>query len=130
MVLQEIGPPPVVHKSLMSITLMQNYILAICLMKNVVLKQLYTDNPTPLNEACYKHSIKTQIEMLSEAEAIMILRKHQALGHNAMSMPQSKVIPIEQGLIPIADEISVSYLIVHHKKEILDANLSYHTMID
>ena len=56
-------------------TLMQNYILAICLMKNIAVKYMATANPTDENIKFYQAAIKTQIEHLSEVEAIMILKK-------------------------------------------------------
>lgn len=57
--MKELGPPPVVEPSKMSMTLLQNFILSICLMKNIAMKFLCLKNPTPLNQAVYKEQIKT-----------------------------------------------------------------------
>jgi hypothetical protein len=78
--LNELGKPPEAEPSKMSMTLLQNFILAICLMKNIAMKFLCLENPTPLNQAVYKEQIKTQIENLTEVEATMIIRKQQAIG--------------------------------------------------
>lgn len=39
------------------------------------------------------------------------------------------MVPIEQGMIPIAEELSISYIIVQHKKEMLDSTLSLKQVI-
>ena len=97
-------------------TLMQNYILSICLMKNIAVKYMALANPTEDNTNFYQLAIKTQIEQLSEVEAIMILKKQEAMGpHFSGKLPKqekSRVVPVEQGMIPIAEEISISYLII------------------
>lgn len=77
--LKQLGPPPQVDKSAVSITLIQNYILAIYMMKNICLKFLCMQNPTPLNQAVYRQNMRDQVTKLSEIEAIMILKRQQTL---------------------------------------------------
>ena len=70
----------------------------------------------------------------------MILKRQQALGasakqgripnHSTKPSTSSKLVPIEQGMIPIAEEISISYIIVQHKKEMLDTNLNFKTVLN
>ena len=38
-------------------------------------------------------------------------------------------MPIEQGVMPLSEEISVSYLIIQHKKEMLDQNFPFKTVL-
>lgn len=64
----------------------------------------------------------------------MILKKQQATKVNMVSSilfrhSVQKMVPIEQGMIPIAEELSISYIIVQHKKEMLDSTLSLKQVI-
>ena len=63
----------------------------------------------------------------------MILKKQEAMGpHFSGKLPKqekSRVVPVEQGMIPIAEEISISYLIIQHKKELLDSRKSLKAVI-
>jgi len=56
--LKELGPPPKVPSSKMSMTLLQNYILAICLMKNIALRFLTAQNPSQEAYRSYKAAIR------------------------------------------------------------------------
>jgi len=134
--LKKLGAPPKVKQSKMSMTLIQNYILAICLMKNIALKFIATKTPTVSNKRAFQVGIKKQIEELSEVEAVMILKKQQSLRPNGQGrstgIPHSRtknMVPIEQGMMPLSEEISVSYLIIQHKKEMLDQNLPFRTVL-
>ena len=55
----------------------------------------------------------------------MILKKQQKGCHSGSS------VPLDDGRLhlPLADEISISYLIIQHKKEMLDQNLSLQTVV-
>lgn len=64
----------------------------------------------------------------------MILKKQQATKVNLVSSIMfrhsvNKMVPIEQGMIPMAEELSISYIIVQHKKEILDSNMTLKQVI-
>jgi hypothetical protein len=100
-------------------------------MKNIALKFTCFKNPTKQSKLLFQSSIKEQIEQLSEVEAVMILKKQQTR-RGTGRVPMSKVtatVPIEQGMIPLSEEISISYLIIQHKKEMLDQNFPLQTVV-
>lgn len=81
--------------SRLSLTLLQNYLLTISLMKNIAL----TFASTSLEE--YNQNIKDQIKKMREVE----------------------------NRLPNATEFGISYLVVQHKKEVIDVYQDYHRVL-
>ena len=60
--LKALGGPPRVKNSKMSMTLIQNYVLMVCLMKNITIRHIAGENTTSDNLRAYKAQIRHQIE--------------------------------------------------------------------
>lgn len=75
--LKNLGQKPTHKNSKMRITLLQNYLLAICLMKNIALRHLVYMNPSVKYRKFYRKQMAEQLEKLSAVEAVFILQKKQ-----------------------------------------------------
>lgn len=76
--LKEMGKKPLHKDSKLSQSLLQNYLLAICLMKNIALRHLTETNPTSNNKYQYNLAMKDQMDKLCSVEAVFILKRQQA----------------------------------------------------
>ena len=91
----EAKPGQQAEPSRLSLTLLQNYLLAISLMKNIAL----TFASANLEE--YNQNVKDQIQKMREIE----------------------------NRLPPTTEFGISYLVVQHKKEVIDVHEDYHRVL-
>jgi hypothetical protein len=97
--IKAMGKPPPVKQSRISLTILQNYMLALSIMSNICQRFIRDENPASDNRRIYQLAFREQLERLTKYEEAINHKKYGKFS------PRSKLLNVEE-------DVNISYLVV------------------